>query len=167
MKEVVRTSDYVRKGSVMSSGILLSFTALAGFSSSTREELLAYVSSQANLDEKVAPETASEEEDPADLSYAQVKKFLERCSEKTTEALKVIAKADPSGFTMEAVAEALNVDLDEGDLRGVWGGLTKRVRTVLGDPQALLIWWTPYGDDQWRGRVSAMTHRSLRKAFGL
>ncbi len=151
----------------MSGGIMLSFTALSTFSPQTREEVLAYVSSQANMDEKVAPEIAGEVEEPADLSYAQVKKFLERCSEKTKEALKVIAKAEPAGFTMEAVAKALDVDLEEGDLRGVWGGLTKRVRTVLGDPEALLIWWTPHGDDQWLGRVSGMTHRSLRKAFGL
>ena len=146
---------------------MLSFTALSTFSPQTRTEVLAYVSDQANMDKGVTPDAASEDEEPADLSYAQIKKFLERCSDKTKEALKAIAKADPAGFTMEAVAEALGVDLDESDLRGVWGGLTKRVRTVLSDPQALMIWWTPYGDDQWRGRVSAMTHRSMRKAFGL
>ena len=76
------------------------------------------------------------------------------------------AEADPAGFDVSDVKEALGVD-DDADLRGVWGGITKRVRTVLGDDEAYLIWWTERENGGWTGRVSAMTHRSFGKVLGL
>jgi len=78
----------------------------------------------------------------------------------------VIAESDASGFDLARVTEGLGVD-DDTDLRGVWGGITKRVRTVLGDDEAYLIWWTEQESGDWTGRVSPTTHRSFGKVLGL
>jgi hypothetical protein len=77
----------------------------------------------------------------------------------------LIAEADQAGFDIGRIMQALGTE-DAGNLRGVWGGITKRVRTVLGDDEAYLIWWIEQ-DHGWEGRVSPTTHRSLRKAFGI
>jgi hypothetical protein len=149
----------------MSDFIILSTDAIAGFTEATRAEIATYVTS-AIMDASAAPAAPMDEaEGPADLSTAQAKKFLERCSEKTQTALRFIAKAPVEGFKLSKIAAAMGED-NPGSLRGVWGGLTKRVRTVLGDPNADFIWWDELGED-WTGNVSEMTHRSLRKVFGL
>ena len=151
----------------MTNAILLSLSALSGFSPATQSEVMDYIKSQLSIEEGAPSAGMEEEDEPADLSVAQVKKFVERCSDKTRTALRVIAEADASGFTLPMVAKVLGVDLDVADLRGVWGGITKRVRTVLDDPEANLIWWVQDDQNQWIGHVSAMTHRSMRKAFAL
>lgn len=109
-----------------------------------------------------------EEEGPADLSRAQMRKFLERCSDKTKTALRAIAEADQDDFALKTVAKALGIPDEDpaAALRGVWGGLTKRVRTVLGDENAYLIWWEDRADD-WHGHLSPMSHKSLREALGV
>ncbi|MFZ4381146.1 MAG: hypothetical protein ACOYO0_04170 [Sandarakinorhabdus sp.] len=154
----------------MSSGIFLSFPAVAGFSRTFRAELAEYVQAQtsATVDtsEDGGPVANDDEEEPADLSVAQAKKFLDRVSDKVRTTLRVIAESDNSGFDMARVKEALGVG-DDTDLRGVWGGITKRVRTVLGDDEANLIWWTQKESGDWIGRVSPMTHRSFSKVLGL
>ena len=154
-----------------SGGVYLPFGAVSGFSPSFQAELAEYVQEQmATSGLAVAtgasPGASEDGEEPADLSVAQAKKFLDRVSDKVRTTLRVIAEADVAGFDMARVMEALNVD-DGGDLRGVWGGITKRVRTVLGDDEAYLIWWTEREDGGWNGRVSETTHRSLRKVLGI
>lgn len=150
-------------------GIFLPFSDLPGRSSEFRAELSVYL--QAKLrsgggdNAEAEPEETDEMEEPSDLSVAQAKKFLDRVSDKVRGTIRVIAEADPSGFTIPPILEALGVD-DVSSLRGVWGGITKRVRTVLGDDQAALIWWVEE-EGGWRGRVSTMTHRSFRKVLGL
>jgi hypothetical protein len=146
----------------MTDYIVLSTDAIAGFSKATRAEIAAHVTDAVATAGAVV--AADDGEGPADLSVAQARRFLERCSEKTQAALRVIAKAPVDGFKLSAVAAALKED-SPGKLRGVWSGLTKRVRTVLGDPAADLIWWDELGDD-WTGYVSPTTHRSLCKVFG-
>jgi hypothetical protein len=59
------------------------------------------------------------------------------------------------------------------DLGGVWGGLTKRTRTILGDKKSKLIAWPQnFYDthDNWidaTGEMSETTYTSLRKALGI
>lgn len=153
-----------------SGGVYLPFGAVAGFSPSFQAELSEYVRGQMAgtpaAGDGSGPDATDEGEEPADLSVAQAKKFLARVSDKVRATLRVIAECDASGFNMDKVVKALKVD-DGGDLRGVWGGITKRVRTVLGDDEAYLIWWTEREDGSWTGRVSEATHRSLRKVFGI
>uniref|UniRef100_UPI001AEC026F hypothetical protein n=1 Tax=Methylobacterium sp. B1 TaxID=91459 RepID=UPI001AEC026F len=67
------------------------------------------------------------------------------------------------------------VGVSAPELRGVWGGLTRRTKTITGDPNAYLIDWSKseaefdengtYIDQ--RGEVTEMTYQSLRKAFGI
>ena len=111
------------------------------------------------------PASPADAEGPSDLSTAQARKFMERCGPKSQAALREIVRAPVTGFKLSRIASALG-EADPGKLGGVWGGLTKRVRTVLGDPHADLIWWDESGRD-WTGYVSEMTHRSLKKALGL
>lgn len=154
----------------MSSGIYLPFPAVAGFSPMFQAELSEYVQAQigatGDVSEEGGPIATDESEEPADLSVAQAKKFLDRVSDKVRTTVRTIAEADPSGFDLARVKEALGVD-DSTDLRGVWGGITKRVRTVLGDDEAYLVWWTEQESGDWKGRVSATTHRSFGKVLGL
>lgn len=154
----------------MNSGVFIPFQALPGFSPAFQAEFEQYVQSQMSAvveDRDPRDDTSEMEEDEqfADLSIAQAKKFLERVSDKVRTAIRVIAEADPSGFDMDAVMHALDAD-DASALRGVWGGITKRVRTVLGDEEAYLIWWVER-EGGWVGRLSSMTHRSFRKVLGL
>jgi hypothetical protein len=153
----------------MTSGVFLSFSALSTFNPATQAEIADFIKAQVSPDlaQEVGAPAADVGEEPADLSVAQANTFLKRVSDKVRNTMRVIAEADASGFAMSAVGDALGVDLETADLRGVWGGITKRVRTVLGDDEAVLIWWTQDEQGEWTGRVSAYTHRSLRKAFGL
>lgn len=112
------------------------------------------------------PDATNESEGPADLSVAQAKKFLDRVSDKVRTTIRVIAESDPSGFDLARVRAGLGVD-DGADLRGVWGGITKRVRTVLGDDEAYLVWWTEQESGDWTGRVATTTHRSFGKVLGV
>ncbi len=102
----------------------------------------------------------------AELSPAQARRFLEPCGDKIRMALKSILKQEPNGFVLSEVFKAVGADWETEDLRGVWGGMTKRVRTVLGDPNAYLIDWSQT-DDDWIGRLTPTSHVSLRKAMGL
>ena len=150
-------------------GILIPFEAISSFSAAFQSELTDFVQAQLGAvvdeDDAAGPAEMDEDGEPADLSAAQAKKFLDRVSDKVRATVRVIAEAEPSGFEMKAVRKALGLG-PEDDLRGVWGGMTKRTRTVLGDEEAYLIWWNET-DEDWIGRVSPMTHRSFRKVLGL
>lgn len=152
----------------MDSGIYLPFPALPGFSPAFQAELAEYVQGQmavTGAGDHASPTAADGDAEPADLSPAQAKKFLDRVSDKVRSTIRVIAEADAGGFNMTAVAQALNEDAG-ADLRGVWGGITKRTRTVLGDDEAYLIWWNEQ-EHGWVGRVSPTTHSSFRKVLGI
>jgi hypothetical protein len=61
-------------------------------------------------------------------------------------------------------ALAAHFDAPPGGLGGVWGGLTKRVRTVTNDGEAVLIKWT-WENEEWHGALDTSTLASLRKAL--
>lgn len=145
------------------SGVFIPFDEVDRFSPAFRAELAAFVQSQLNIKGDAA--VPDDGEGPADLSVAQAKLFLDRVSDKVRAAIRVIAESDASAFTMADIMAALGAE-DAGSLRGVWGGITKRVRTVVGETEAYLIWWTEL-ETGWVGRVSPTTHRSLRKVLGL
>lgn len=147
---------------------MIPFRAVSRFSASFQAELQAYVQAQLSADvddDEAGPAAMDDDAEPADLSTAQAKKFLDRVSDKVRTTIRAIAEADAAGFEMKAVRKALSLGPND-DLRGVWGGMTKRTRTVLGDDEAYLIWWNET-DEDWIGRVSPMTHRSFRKVLGL
>lgn len=153
----------------MTMSVIVPLADLSGFSLKFQAEFTEYLLAKMNLstdDAEVAdPIQMDDSEQPADLSVAQINRFLARVSDKVRTTLRVIAETDQSGFEVRRVMQVLGVN-DAGGLRGVWGGITKRVRTVLGDEEAHLIWWIEQ-DHGWEGRVSPVTHRALRKAFGI
>ena len=128
------------------------------------------------LETAVAPPAAAlveevneEEEQAADLSVAQAMRFLEGCSEKTKKVIRAIVGGGSRDFRLTALAQTLNLTID--DVGGVWGGLTKRTRTILGDKKSKLIAWTRNfydAQDNWidaAGEVSEVTYVSFRKAL--
>jgi len=111
------------------------------------------------------------EEQPADLSVNQATRFLEGCSEKSKRVLRTIVAGKSKEFRFSALLKALGMTAAELD--GVWGGLTKRTRTILGDKKSKVILWPKNfydAEDNWTdatGVVSEMTYASFRKAFGI
>lgn len=110
-----------------------------------------------------------EDENFAQLSPAQAREFYSGCGEKTRKALEVIANSDSRQFHLADVAKAIGVE--PGELRGVWGGLTRRLSTVTGDSDCYLINWERHDgefDEEGNyvdhiGEVSELTYQSFRR----
>lgn len=111
----------------------------------------------------------------AELPLSLVRRLAaEPISSKTVQALRVIASAKTPEFHMKDVIDAVDGAETYLDVRGIWAGLTRRTRTILNDPSAQLICWRRDGiyesDGDYVdhiGKVSALTHSSLRKYFGI
>ena len=116
------------------------------------------------------PKASSEgdTEGPPELSPTQARELLRGLSDRPTKALRFIAERPEPHFFYPAMVKAVGAD-STGTLGGTLAAITRRVRTVLGDPGVALISYEDAGDepDAWTGRVSATTHASLRKALGL
>lgn len=159
--------------------ILLSSTTLARFSEPTRREILDHygaittepVPRAADRSAVIAP-AAGDEEGPPDLTVAMVRKLTKNVSDKTLSALRIIGHSDGPVVHLKDVLAAVAGANEPIDLRGVWSAITRRTRAVLGDPEASLIWWEDegvYEGDEYVdhiGRVSPMTHKSLKTYFG-
>lgn len=106
-----------------------------------------------------------------DLSPAQFKKLVDGCGPKTKAALKAMVAGPTSAFRVAAVAKAVGCNPTE--LSGVWGGITKRLRSVTGDSKAYLWKWGELENDpedryiDQDGAMSETTYRSGRRVFGL
>lgn len=107
-------------------------------------------------------------EGPPDLSPAQARKVVNGLSDRPAKALRFIAEQPKPQFFYPTMIEAVGPD-SSGTLRGALSAITRRVRTVLGDLEVELIWYEDAGEEPnaYTGMVSAMTHTSLRKAFGI
>ena len=162
------------------SGFLLSTTAFGGLSPSAQGEILAALGlSGLSLSDTTSPAAKAvarkiDEDGPAELTLAFVRKLTDKLSEKTLTALKVIAQSDTPQFHMKSVIDATSGADDYMDMRGVWSALTRRTRNILNDSNADLIWWIGeqindadgnYVDHV--GEVAALTHESLKTHFGL
>jgi hypothetical protein len=109
-----------------------------------------------------------DDDDLAQLSPSQAREFYSGCGEKTRKALETIAKSDSNKFHLADVAKAVGVE--PAELRGVWGGLTRRLNTITGGDDGHLINWEGPGvfDDEGNyldhiGEVSELTYQSFRK----
>jgi len=112
-----------------------------------------------------------ETERAADLSVAHAMRYLEGCSEKTKKVIRAIVQGESRQFRLSDLASALGVTPD--DLNGVWGGLTKRTRTILNDKTSKLIVWSQNFYDEngsWtdaKGNISEVTYTSFRTALAI
>ncbi len=157
-------------------GIYLSMDSYFELSQSAQAEI------QAQMGLKNPPSSTIEtggllpstEEGPVELTVALVRRLTEKLGGKTSTALRVIAQSDAGEFRMSQVIGAIEDAENYMDVRAVWGALTRRTRKILDDRDADLIWWE--GDGVYNnaedyvdhvGRVSPLTHRSLRTHFGI
>lgn len=160
----------------MSDALLLSTTTLAGFSEATRLEILEHFSisiSDVSTDEDALAALAPDDADgPPDLTTGLVRKLTKGVSDKTLSALRAIAKSPTPEFHQKDVLAAVGAS-GYMEARGVWSAITRRLRSIVGDPDAYLVWWEDEGIYDGEdyidhiGRVSPMTHQSLKAHFGV
>ena len=160
------------------SGIFITTDHLKSLPKQQQDFLLSIVSGRPTASDAPAePRSAAydsevEDEHFAELSPGQARDFYAGCGPKTRKAIDVIADSASRQFQIADVAKAIGVQPNE--LSGVWGGLTRRLKTVTGDSDAYLIDWTksePVVDDDdnyvdHTGEVTELTYRSFRKALG-
>jgi len=160
-------------------GLLLSTAAFDSLTLSAQSEVLSAMGlggvgqgGDAVASSKPAPQTV-DEDGPPELTLAFVRKLTDKLSDKTLTALKVIAQSDTPQFHMKDVIDATSGASSYMDLRGVWSALTRRTRKILSDSDADLIWWDgqTFRDEEENyvdqiGRVSTLTHTSLKTHFG-
>lgn len=156
-------------------------SAMLGFSNYTQAEIYAYfgmsMGGNGNTVVKIAPELSlsreAGEDGPVELTLALVRKLTDRLSEKTLNALRVIAASDTHQFHMKDIIDATEGAHNYMDLRGVWAALTRRTRNICDDSEAQLIWWAAdgiYEGDEYVdqvGEISLLTHKSLRTFFNI
>ena len=144
----------------MSAIISIPFDEVGNFSEAFKNELLAYISNSfADASETSNRGVAIA---AATLDDAQARAFLNNCSNSTVTILEEIVSRD-GDFLMSDVSKLTGKSNKQ--LRGSWGGITKRTRTICGDSEAYLIEWFKTGDGDWHGRVSPTTVSSLRVAL--
>jgi hypothetical protein len=152
-------------------GIFLSMKSVAGMSPSTRAEILArtrieliQASSSHGNNSGNPSENESDEGGPVEFSAPQMRKFLDGCGAKTRKVLEELANL-PARFKVGDLLKKLNINYS--DLRGVLAGLTKRTRTISGDPNASLFASVHWDDDP-RKSISELhprTHEALRRVL--
>ena len=162
----------------MSDGFLLSTTTLAGFSDATRLEILKHfgvggsdISTNAGA-LMPTPSAVVCGDGPPDLTVGLVRKLTKNISDKTLSALRAIAVSPTPEFHQKDVLAAVGAS-GYMEARGVWSAITRRLRSIVGDPEAYLVWWEDDGIFDGEdyidhiGRVSPMTHQSLKTHFGV
>ena len=172
------------------SGIFIDKAAILALSPGVRAAVFAVLSEggsvegaddeQLVLDEAAAREidltgySHSEPTDLTPLSARQMKKFVQGVGPKTTGLLKFIAvhlAGKPKCSELMAHGEYKTWQ----DMRGFFAGLTKRVRTVTADEEAVFWGYSPgpaafdENGDEWRDDyviLHPQTLASLRAVFG-
>lgn len=144
----------------MSAMISIPFHEVRNFTESFQQELLAYVSRAFAIEED--PLDSDGAANVASLSVAQARAYLNNCSEATIEILQAIVDRD-GGLLMSDISRLTGKS--NMQLRGALGGITKRTRTICGDPEASLIEWSKTSSGDWIGRVTTTTAASFRVAL--
>ena len=157
--------------------VLVPVETVMGYSQSTRDEVLASLGLIASVraapktPNSAAPETT--DEGPPDFTVPMARKLIaEKISPKTLAVLRTIAESPTPTFHLKDVVTTTGVD-GPSELSGAWAGITRRSRNILDDGAVDPIWWDSepeYKNEMYFdqvGRVSALTHQSLRVAFGI
>ena len=152
------------------SGLILSITLFNELTPSAQLEILSALGIHDMTHPKAKTSTADENY-PAELTPTFVRKLTKNLSDKTLNALKVIAQSDTPQFNIKDVIDSTTGAENYMDIRSIWSALTRRTRKILDDREADLIWWDENynansDNDEWTGTVSPLTHKSLKTYFG-
>ncbi len=163
--------------------LMLSVADIATLSASAQEELrqlifpaiASDVPAKSRVQSEQAEMAPEVDEGPADLTVALCRRLIAQpIHDKSLAILRTIAESETPVFRMADALAAAPEANEPNDLRGAWSGLTRRTRKILSDDQADLIWWEGEGifdeDDNYVdhvGRVSPLTHQSLRTAMSV
>ncbi|WP_301750094.1 hypothetical protein [uncultured Erythrobacter sp.] len=144
----------------MPSMITIPLPEVQNFSAGFQKELLEYVTRSFAItdDNRVSDDAAN----ATSLSVTQARAYLNNCSDATVEILKAIVDSE-GGLLMSDISKLTGKSSMQ--LRGALGGITKRTRTICGDPQASLIEWAKTSSGDWIGRVTTTTAASFRVAL--
>lgn len=144
-----------------SDALVVSISTFKTLSRECQNELLNAL--QATYNAQPATETSEEEfGEPTQFSINEMRKFLDGISDKTRAFLKALSTL-PSQFKVADLLDKLDVEYSE--IRGILAGLTKRSRTISGDPEADFFASVVWDDDIRKcvSRIHPTTHASLRK----
>jgi hypothetical protein len=162
--------------------LIIPCAALATFTAATRTELLEFAglatgsgSTDGTPDADVSGPSPAREESPPEMTVAMARKLIAApISPKSLAILRTVAESETPQFHLADAVRAAPGAATYLDIRGAWSGITRRARKILGDSDADLIWWESdatydtagnYVDHV--GRVSSLTHQSLRSVFGI
>lgn len=140
-------------------GMFIPFASIKEFAPDVRAALADYIAE--SMGTAAYSPAAGDEEGATELSLAQAKEFLNTLSDKTLNALEAMI-ARKGRFSMSDVQAELGVP----KLGPVLTGLTRRVRKVTGDAEALLFnWWKIADKHDWQGVMSSRTVQSFEIAL--
>lgn len=150
--------------------LILSKEDLFRLSEPTRAEILDYLSSPASV-EKHTDENPDNIYDGidmsyvADLTYRQVRIWMQAASDWTKAGLRVFAEQGPV-IHVNALVEALKKEGSD-KYSQFQSRTTVRTRTVTGNKELFLLGWDEWDGDAGRYAVTRQTHKSLRRYFRL
>lgn len=150
--------------------LILSKEDLFRLSEPTRAEILDYLSSPASV-ERHTVENADSVYDGvdmsyvADLTYRQVRIWMQAASDWTKAGLRVFAEQGPV-IHVNALVEALKKEGSD-KYSQFQSRTTVRTRTVTGNKELFLLGWDEWEGDEGRYAVTRQTHKSLRRYFRL
>ncbi|WP_430417270.1 hypothetical protein [Parasphingorhabdus sp.] len=142
------------------SGLFISSIAFASMSKRAQDAVLEATGLSSAFREIVSKKSIPfDEQDDGPFAMDQdfAKLFLENCSPKTKKVLQHFCSVGGSA-TGKEIEDALGI----GSLRGVWSGLTTRIRKLTGNPKAVVIDWI-WDDEKevWDGQMHRETVKSL------
>lgn len=111
-----------------------------------------------------------ETEGPIDLSLSQTREVIAGLKEKSLSVLRAVASSTSTEIQLADIIDSVAGASHNGDLRGPFSGITRRIRNVTGIEDADLIWWNddPLYDHAGElidlsGKLNPTTHVNLRR----
>lgn len=112
---------------------------------------------------------AQRDENFVKFSEANARDFLRKCSPKTRAAINAATRGQDRFFSLKDIAAELRVDVDEVH-HTLWSGITRRTRTITGNPDSYLIGWDEDGEYDkdgetlidWNGELTQETRDAFR-----
>ena len=150
--------------------LTLSKKDLSYLSPRTRAEILDYLSSPAAV-ERHTVENPDRDYDGidmsyvADLTYRQVRIWMQAASNWTKAGLRVFAEHGPV-IHVNALVEALKKEGSD-KYSQFQSRTTVRTRTVTGNKELFLLGWDEWEEGEGRYAVTRQTYKSLRRYFNL